>query len=145
MVKCRAVCLSITIAALIGVAPAQKSQVHSPTAKSDADLKAATKPLIPKSAMPAKHSSSSVAPSVGNRSGNANKELQHLERQEIRAGGSQKSGAGAAKVASGPKPAAAGTGSGINFTYEKPKVGMQASRPDAHAANSTRPRVTKNQ
>ncbi|MGD0270006.1 MAG: hypothetical protein ABSB14_13155 [Candidatus Sulfotelmatobacter sp.] len=143
MVKCKAIYLLVTVAFFIGVAPAQKSQVHSSTAKSNADYSAATKPLTPKSAMPAKHSSSSAMPPASKRNVDANKELTHLERPQVRAGVSSKTGASAAKSSS-PKPAAAAKDSGINATYEKPKPGMQASRPDAHAANSIKPRVTKN-
>ncbi len=145
MGKYRAICLSMIVSVLIGVAPAQKSQVHSPTAKPDPNLSAATKPLTPKSAMPApKHSSSSAMPAAAKSNANANKELSHLERQDIHAGGSNKSGAGAAKSASTPKPTAAGKDSGINATYEKPKAGRQAATPGAHSANPTKPRVTKN-
>ena len=139
MMKYRAACLSITAAALIGVAAAHKSQVKSPTAKSDADLHAATKPLAPKSAMPPKHSSSSAVPSAPKSNDKSNAELTHLEHQEIRAGGPS-SGA-AAKSAAAPKPASTGGGSGVNAKYQKPKGGMQASRPDAHTANSQKPRV----
>jgi hypothetical protein len=125
------------------MASAQKSQVHSPTAKPDPNLTAATKPLTPKSAMPpAKSSSSPAMPATTKSNANANKELSHLERQDIHAGGANKSGA--AKSASTPKPAAAAKDSGINATYEKPKAGRQAATPGAHSANSTKPRVTKN-
>jgi hypothetical protein len=125
------------------MASAQKSQVHSPTAKPDPNLTAATKPLTPKSAMPApKNSSSPAMPATTKSNANANKELSHLERQDIHAGGANKSGA--AKSASTPKPAAAAKDSGINATYEKPKAGRQAATPGAHSANSTKPRVTKN-
>lgn len=145
MGKCRVVCLSIIVSALVVMARAQKSQVPSSTGKPDPNMSAATKPLTPKSAMPAsKHSPSPAMPAGGKSSGKANTELNHLERQEIRAGGSNKSGPSAAKSATVPKPAAAGKDSGINATYQKPNPGRQATRPDAHAANSTKPRVTKN-
>jgi hypothetical protein len=143
MGKYKAICLSIMLSGLIGMASAQKSQVHSPTAKPDPNLTAATKPLTPKSAMPpAKSSSSPAMPATTKSNANANKELSHLERQDIHAGGANKSGA--AKSASTPKPAAAAKDSGINATYEKPKAGRQAATPGAHSANSTKPRVTKN-
>ena len=141
MAKYKAVYLLMTVAFFIGVAPAQKA--HTSTAGSKADYGAATKPLTPKSAMPAKHSSSSLPPAT-KRSVEANKELTHLEQPRIRSGASSKSAASPAKSLSTPKPVASQKDSGINATYEKPKVGMQASRPDAHAANSTKPRVNKN-
>jgi hypothetical protein len=144
MGKYKAICLSIIALALVGVATAQKSQVHSPTAKPDPNLTAATKPLTPKSAMPAAKNSSSPAMPAAKSNANANKELSHLERQQVHAGGANKSGPGAAKSASTPKSSAAAKDSGINATYEKPKAGRQAATPGAHSANSSKPRVTKN-
>ena len=133
------VCWSIAAAALIGVgAVAQNSQVHSPTAKSDQDLHAASKPLTPKSAMPSKRTSSSAVPKASKSDGNATAELTHLERQDTKGGGST---SGAAKGVSAPKPAAAASGSGINFKYQPPKGGEKASRGDARSANSQKPRV----
>jgi hypothetical protein len=139
MMKYRAVRLFVAAAALIGLATAQNSHVGSTSAKSDADLHAATKPLTPKSAMPAKRTSSSAVPRASQSSGNATAELTHLERTEIKAGGSNNGGA--VKGVSAPKPAAAASGSGINFKYQPPKGGETASRGDAHSANSQKPRV----
>jgi hypothetical protein len=145
--KYRVAILFVTVAAGICVATAQSSQAQAATPKSKPDpMLAATKPLTPKSAMPAKSKSSVAAPTASQNAAKTNAELTHLERQPIKAGASDNSKAGAAKGASAPKPAgtANANGSGINFTYEKPKSGMQAAKPDAHAPNSTKPRVTKN-
>jgi hypothetical protein len=106
--------------AIVGtcLAAGQNSQSHSATAKSDAKLHAATKPLTPKSAMPAKSKSAS-APIASNHSAKTNTELKRLERQPpIRAsnGGS----AGAAKGAAKPAATPNANGSGINATYHPP-------------------------
>jgi hypothetical protein len=88
MMKYRGACLSRTVAALISGVGAQNSQVRSSSARSSADLHAATQPLTPKSALPAKRKSSSAVPSASKRGGNTTAELTHLERQDIRARGS---------------------------------------------------------
>ncbi len=86
MMKCRVACLVATVAAEICLATAQSSKTHSSSAKPDSDrMQAATKPITPKSAMPAKRKSS-IAPSASQGSGNANAELTRLERQPIKAG-----------------------------------------------------------
>lgn len=120
MMKYRVVCLFVAVAASIGLATAQNSQVHSSSAKSGPDpLQTATKPLTPKSAMSPQHKSSATVPSAPT-TRKTNAELSRLERQNIKAGGSKK----AAKAPSVPKPAGPsnGSGSGINSTYQKPHV-----------------------
>ena len=140
--KCRIYCWFAAAAALVCLATAQSSQVHSSSIKSVPDPgKTATQPLTPKSAMPAQHKASAVAPSVPNNTNHANAELSHLERQNIKASGSKSSNSPSAKVPSVPKSPDAG--SGINSTYQKPAGGMKATNPAANSANSPKPRVTK--
>jgi hypothetical protein len=138
--KYRVVCWFVAAAALICLATAQNSQVRASSAKAGPDpLQTATKPLTPKSAMPAQRKSSVAEPIASTSSRNTTAELTHLERQNIKAGGS-KSGAGPAKSASAPKSANTSAGrSGIDFKYQKPVGGVRAATPDAHAANKGRP------
>jgi hypothetical protein len=145
MMKYRLVCWFVTVAALIGLAAAQTSPVHSSSAKSAPDpVKAATKPLTPKSAMPSNRKSSAVVPNPSTSDGKTSAELNRLERQPIEAGGSKS--ATPAKGASAPKSTgtSAGSGSGINFKYQQPTGGMKATTPDANSKNSSTPRVKKN-
>jgi len=109
------------MAVWVCLAAAQNSAKRASSTKSSPDPAhtAATKPLTPKSAMPQPHKSTVVPPpSTSVRSTNA--ELNHLERQPIRA--SNGGNAGAAKGLSAAKPAATpnANGSGINATYQPP-------------------------
>ena len=144
MMKLRIACLFVTVAASISLATAQNSGGRSSSAKAGRDpLQTAIKPLTPKSVTTPTRKSSVAVPRASKGS-NAAAELTHLERQNIKAG-SKSRGAGPAKGISAPKSAGttARTGSGINFKYEKPVGGMTATKPDARAANSSTPRVTK--
>jgi hypothetical protein len=145
MMKCRVVCLFIAVAALSCLGTGQNSQGRSssPGKPGPDPLQSATKPLTPKSAMPA-HSKSSVAvPNASAYGGSTNAELNHLELQNVTAGGA-KSAARPPKGTSALKSADTSTsGSGINFKYHKPAGGTQASTPGANSANSNTPRVTK--
>jgi hypothetical protein len=146
----RVVCLLVTVAAAICLASAQssahKTPVGSPSAKSGADsLTNATKPLTPKSAMPAHRKSSVAVPNPSKGSRNTSAELTHLERQNTKAGASKSGNTPTAKSA--PVKSAeksAGSDSGINFKYQKPAGGLKASTPDARSPNSSTPRVKKN-
>src|ERR1700684_4283561 len=98
MTKCGVVSLLITAslitaAALSGLGTAQTSQARSSsttTTKGGSDpLQTATKPLTPKSAMPAQRKSSVAVPSTSAGSRNTSKELTHLEHQKIGARGSK--------------------------------------------------------
>lgn len=120
MTKCKAVRVIVTMTVWGCLAAAQNSTKSASSAKSNPAPAhtAATKPLTPKSAMPPPHKST-VAPPASTSVRNTNAELNHLERQPIRA--SNGGNAGAAKAS----PAkAAGTpnanGSGINATYQPP-------------------------
>jgi hypothetical protein len=141
MMKFRVACLLVTVGALIGLATAQETQVHSASAKSTPDpLQAATKPLSPKSAMPAPRK---PAPAIPPKSGtNTTAELTHLEQQNVKAGG-PKSNAAPAKAAP-LKSADSSAGNGINFKYQKPAGGMKATTPNANTKNPNTPRVKKN-
>jgi hypothetical protein len=136
----------MALAASVTLSTAQGTQVRSSSAKAGADpLQNVTKPLTPKSAMPAQRNTAPVAPmSAG--SGKTNAELIRLERQPIKAETPKSGGAKAAKDAPLVKSAnaSAGTGSGINFKYQKPVGGMQATVPNAQSPNSSTPRVKKN-
>jgi hypothetical protein len=116
MVKRLPACLFVILAAGVCLATAQNSPGHS-SSKSDSDsLKAATKPLTPKSAMQNPRKSSLPTPGTQSNGPNSSAELDHLERQDIKASAPKK------PRATAPKPAGTsnGSGSGINFTYQKP-------------------------
>lgn len=147
--KHKIIFLFLALAAMIGLVTAQSSQGHSLSgSKSGADP--ATKPLSPKSAMPAQHKSSVPAP-VGKRAtGSTTSELKQLEHQNQHASASAK-GTARGKSAPAAKPVAqakstetsTANGSGVDFKYQKPKGGMRAETPDPNTANSNTPRVKK--
>ena len=147
MTKRRVVFLLIIAAALTSLAIAQSSQVRSSSPKSGPDpLQTANKPLTPKSAMPTQRKSSVTLPNTSTGSRSTSAELTHLERQNIKAGGSTSVSKGPEKGAPAIKPAetSAANGSAINYKYQKPAGGRQATRPDANSKNSGTPRVKKN-
>lgn len=147
MTKYRVVCLFVTVAAGVCLATAQSSQVRSSSTKSSPDpLQAATKPLTPKSAMPPQRQPSVAMSNPSKSNGKTTAELTRLEQQKVTAARPKNSGTGAAKSASAKKPAdtSAKGSSGINFQYQKPVGGMQASMPGANSKNSSVPRVKKN-
>jgi hypothetical protein len=147
MMKYRIICLFVTLAASISLATAQTSQARSSSAKSSKDpLRTATQPLTPKSTMPPQRkSSTTVVPRGSKSTQKENAELSHLERDKIKAGGSEKGSS------NGSKGAAKGTalpessrgGSAINFKYQKPAGGLKATTPGANSKSSSTPRVTK--
>ena len=147
--KLRVVCCCVTVAASISLATAQHSQARSSSASAKPatrdPLQTAIKPLTPKSATTPRRRSSVVVPKASKSGPNATAELNQLERQKIKTGGSKSGRAGSAKGTSASKPAdaTARTGSGINFKYQAPVGGMTATKSDAHTANSSTPRVTK--
>ncbi|MFZ0770686.1 MAG: hypothetical protein WCA49_15650 [Candidatus Sulfotelmatobacter sp.] len=124
MTKCRIGIFCATLAVLMGVATAQNSKVgSSPTKPGPDPLKTAIKPLTPKSAIAPRSSSSAPPPSASLKSGKTNSELTSLERQSIKAGGAKSGNTGAAKSAQiKPSGTPAGSGSGINSSYQKPHV-----------------------
>jgi hypothetical protein len=92
--------------------------------------------------MPAPRKSSS-APTAPKTASSTTVELNHLERQNIKA--KDKNSTPPAKVAALPKTTdrSAGTGSGTNFKYQKPTGGLKAQTPKPNSPNSGTPRVTK--
>jgi hypothetical protein len=146
MMKYRLICLFVTIAAGICLAPAQNSKVRASSAKPGPDpLQAATKPLTPKSAMPSHRKSSVAVPSASTSGRNTTAELTRMERQNGKASGSKSGDKGPAKSSSVRKSTETSAGSGpeINSKYQKPVGGLKASTPGANAPNSSTPRVTK--
>jgi hypothetical protein len=144
MAKCGVVFLLIAAVSLTGLAVAQSSEVRSSSTKPGSDpLQAATKPLTPKSAMPAQRKSSPVTlPNGSTGTRNTTAELTHLERQKIKTGSTSVSGPGKAPPI---KPAeTSASGAAINYKYQKPVAGMTASNPGANSKNSSTPRVKKN-
>src|SRR5258708_32646603 len=118
MRKYRIVCLSVV--AWIGLASGQSSKPLSSSAKLDSDpLKAATKPLTPKSAMPSHRKTAVAATKSTKRGSNATAELAHLERQNSKAAGS-KTGSTAPGKSTPGKSVPSRSGSKINFKYQKP-------------------------
>lgn len=103
------------VAAWIGLATAQNSQVRAASAKSGPDpLQAATKHCKSSGAVP--NSATSLR--------NTTAKLTRLERQNIKAGSSKSGSTGPAKGASvkSADDTSAGSGSEINFKYQKPRV-----------------------
>jgi hypothetical protein len=144
MTKYRVLSLSVAFAASVTLSMAQGTQVRASSTKPVPDpVQNVTKPITPKSAMPAQHKSAPVV-SMPAGTGRTNAELTHLERQPIKAetpsGSAKAKGAPLVKSAN----ASAGNGSGINFKYQKPVGGMQATVPNAQSPNSSTPRVKKN-
>ena len=121
MMKHRLSWLLVTVPAWTCLALGQNSQAHSSSAKASTEPHpAAIKPLTPKSAMPAHQKSSSAAPRASKARGNTDAELNRLERQNIKTQSPKVGGSRPAKAAQAPK--SAGSDSGINFQYQKPKT-----------------------
>jgi hypothetical protein len=123
MMKCRIAFLFVTVAALFCLASAQNSTIGSSSSKSPDPLKTAIQPLTPKSAMAPPRKSSVAVPKAATSGRDTNAELNRLVRQGIKTGAS-KSGNTRASKANPVKPAAtsSGIGSGINSSYQKPRV-----------------------
>jgi hypothetical protein len=140
--KFRILRLLVTIAAGLSLATAQNSPARSSPVKKD-PLQTATMPLTPKSAMPAQHKSTVVAPPAAKNGENTSAELAHLEQQNIKAGGVK--GISPAKSPAGAKTVGtpAANKSKINFKYQKPVGGLQATTPNANTKASSTPRVKK--
>jgi hypothetical protein len=141
--KTKVVCFFAVGVAGICLATGQTSQTRSSSAKTGSDpVKAATKPLTPKSAMPAPRKSSAAVPNTPKGGSNATTELNRLEHQPA-SGGTAKSTPPAKVTVPKTSTASAGNGSGINFKYQKPAGGMKATTPNPHSPNSSAPRVSK--
>jgi hypothetical protein len=144
MMKYRIVGLLATLVGGICIATGQSSKAHSSSPKAD-PLTTATKPLTPKSALEQRHKAAVAAPRSTKSASKTSAELNRLEQQPTKA--TNKRSAASAKATSTPRSATAdpavANNSRTNFKYQKPAGGVQASRPNAHAANSTTPRVTK--
>lgn len=106
-------------------------------------IKSATKPLTPKSAMPEQRKLAAVVPPATG--AHTSSELGRMERSSVRASNSKPEGSSAAKVPSITKSSgtAPSQSQSMNFKYQKPAGGTQASAPNARAANSTKPRVNQ--
>ncbi len=127
MMKCRVAFFFVTIAALIGLATAQKSEIGSPSTKASVDpLKSAPRPLTPKSAIALPRKSSVAVPQISTSSRNTSVELTRLERQSLKTIGSKTGSTGVSKV-NPVKPAgtSSASGSGINASYHKPRVSQK--------------------
>jgi len=120
MMKCWTAFLFVTVAALFCLASAQNSTIGSSSSKSPDPLKTAIQPLTPKSAMAPPRKSSVAVPKAATSGRGTNAELNRLEIKT----GASKSGNTRASKANPVKPAAtsSGIGSGINSSYQKPRV-----------------------
>lgn len=128
---------------LVSQGTAQNPPTRSTPHKSDPGaVPTASKPLTPKSAMPAKRKSSVTLPADSS-TRNTSAELSHLERQKTRTNGAKGADKGSQKIAPKAETSAA-NGSGVNFKYKKPAGGMKAATPDPNTRNSPTPRVKKN-
>jgi len=112
-----------TAGVLICLASGQTAAVGSSSAKSGSDLKSVTKPLTAKSAMPAPHKSSPSVPATPTRQRSTNAELTRLEGQGMKPPAAKSGKTGAAKSSPvKPLSPSPGSGSGINASYQKPRV-----------------------
>jgi uncharacterized iron-regulated membrane protein len=125
MIKHKVLFLFAIVIAGLSLAAGQSSTVHATSANAGPDpAKVATKPLTPKSAMPAKSKSSMAAPatSAPKAGSKTDAELSRLERQPIKAA-NPNANKPAAKSPTVSKPVAVNAnGSGINSTYQKPAI-----------------------
>jgi hypothetical protein len=129
MMKFKAALFSATVAALVGLATAQSSKTQSSkTSASSSKLgshsaTSSTKPLTPKSAMPPARKKAVSAPMASTENRRTNAELSRLEKQNAKVGAPKSGNPNTAKVPplkSDAKPST--NGSGINSSYQKPKV-----------------------
>ena len=114
----------VAISTFACMAPAQNSKIDSSSAKTGADpLKTATQPLTPKSPTTTRRTSAVSVPNASTHSQDTNAELTRLERQSAKVGVSKNSSAPPAKGSSvKPNSSSSGSGSGINSSYQKPRV-----------------------
>jgi hypothetical protein len=134
------------------LATAQTSQAHLSSTRPTPDpLKNSTKPLTEKSANTPRHRSSVPPPQRSAGAGKTSAELTGLERPKDRAKGPTNSATSSPRNTASSKPPAisktastpAANGTAIDYQYKKPAGGLQAQTPNAHAPNSSTPRVTK--
>jgi len=124
------------------LAGAQNSHPGASSGKSTPDPgRAATKPLTPKSAMPAPHKSAAAAPSAGSSNQKTNQELTRLERQNAGAPSGKSKTTKSPSVKSGDPSSSRNPA--INATYQKPAGGMRATTPAPNTKNPSVPRVNK--
>jgi hypothetical protein len=130
-------------AAARGQSSSSSLAASSSASKSGKDpIKAATKPLTPKSAMPEQRKSAPATPPATRT--HTSSELGQLERSSVNASNSKPKQSSAAKVPSIAKSSSTTTPSQtMNFKYQKPVGGTQATPPNARAANSSKPRVNQ--
>jgi hypothetical protein len=94
--------------------------------------------------MPVKRKLAPVPANASNRATNTSAELNRLERQKDKTAGTKSSGATPVKGMAGKSAnASAGSGSKIDFKYQKPAGGKTAVKPAANAKGSGTPRVSK--
>lgn len=121
LLKRRVIALLVTVIAAIGLAAAQNSKPGSSSNKSGADpVKAVTKPLTPKSAMPgaAQHKSATAVPNRATQ--NTNAELTQLQRGQ---GTAAARSSNPAKVAPLKSNRSSGQTPKIDYKYQKPAGG----------------------
>ena len=126
MMKCRVAFLLVTVAALICVASTQNSKVGSSAGSGPDPLKKSIQPLTPKSAMAPSRKSSVAVPEAATSGRDTKADLTRLERRGIKTDASKSGNKGASK-ANPVKPAgtSSGSGSGINSSYQKPRVNQK--------------------
>lgn len=129
------------LAASINIARAQNTTSHSlpktSSIKSSASGQSETKPLTPKSAMPAQRKSSGTMPNLAS-APKANAELSTLERKNSQTPRAPAKTASVAKANVGAtRRTSPSPNSAINFKYRKPTGGMQASNPGANSKSQS--------
>ena len=114
--------LAAVAATLICLASAQTGPSSSKLA-ADPKLKASIQPLTPKSAMAPARRSSVAGPKSGTSGRDTNAELGRLEKQSTKIAAAKKPNTGVSKANPGkPVATSSGSGSGINASYQKPRV-----------------------
>jgi hypothetical protein len=130
----------VNVSAALGQSSSSSLTTSATDSKSGKDpIKSATKPLTPKSAMPERRKSAPITPPATGT--HTSSELGRMERSSVRASNSKPDGSSAAKAPAIPNSSGAAASQSMNFKYQKPAGGLQASNPTANAKNSTVPRV----
>jgi hypothetical protein len=122
MLKRNVIIAAVSLSFLTAVGATQNSKTSSASGHSTStSSNAALKPLTPKSAMTAGHKSSATLPGE-NSTHKTSTDLARIEHENVKATNSQKASSGPSKATVKPVQTTKNSGSGINASYQKPKV-----------------------
>jgi len=129
MIKYRYALFLMTVAGLLGLAVGQNSKgASSPSKPANDSLRNATKPITPKSAMPAQRKGAVASPKPATRQSSTSTELSRLERQSSKATASKNTSPAPANSTQAKPKATSGNASKIDFKYQKP-AGQKPATP----------------